>query len=209
MLKCSDIRLMFQNTTPNTDGMVEVLGVAFEADEPAIFGEPSEDYIRKEIDWYNSCSLTIEDMPKPPRIWEKISGIDGIVNSNYGWCIYSKENGYQYGNVLNELSMNPESRRGCMIYTRPSMHRDSTAHGKDDFMCTNAVNYFIRDNTLYAVVQMRSNDIIYGYKNDWAWQMHVAKQLAEQLCVDDVKIIWNAASLHMYPNHVEKFLCKK
>lgn len=98
-----------------------------------------------------------------------------------------------------------------MIYTRPTMHDDWSGNGTgmDDFVCTNAVNYFIRDNKLHAVVQMRSNDVVFGYRNDVAWQRHVQRRLADDL-IDasdtffDLKpgsIIWNAASLHVYPRH--------
>ena len=46
----------------------------------------------------------------------------------------------------------------------------SNCQGMSDFICTNAVSYMIRDDELISVVQMRSNDVVYGYKNDYAWQ---------------------------------------
>ena len=72
-----------------------------------------------------------------------------------------------------------------------------------DFICTNAVNYFIRNNKLSCVVQMRSNDIWAGYRNDYAWQRWVLESLQKDLSLHykDLEvgdIIWNAASLHMY-----------
>ena len=35
---------------------------SFIADEPAIFGTPSEDYIQKELDWYLSGSTNVNDI---------------------------------------------------------------------------------------------------------------------------------------------------
>ena len=50
-----------------------------------------------------------------------------------------------------------------------------------DFICTNSVAYYIRDGKLNCSVSMRSNDVIYGYKNDYAWQQFVLYELAEEL----------------------------
>jgi thymidylate synthase len=68
-------------------------------------------------------------------------------------------------------------------------------------MCTNAVQYLIRDGALHACVQMRSNDAIYGYKNDRAWQQHVLEKLAADLNVPAGNLFWNVGSLHVYARH--------
>jgi thymidylate synthase len=68
-------------------------------------------------------------------------------------------------------------------------------------MCTNAVQYLIRDGELHAVVQMRSNDSIFGYRNDRAWQQHVLEKLAVDLNVPPGKLYWNVGSLHIYARH--------
>lgn len=193
----------------NDTDMVELIGASFLADEPAILGEPNQDYIDREIAWYLSGSLKVADIPPPiPKIWDAISSMeDGEVNSNYGYLLHDPANGSQYRNVLKELSSNPTGRRATAIYTRPSMHTDWQRDGMSDFICTNAVNYFIRNNAVHAVVQMRSNDVVFGYRNDYAWQKHVQLKLKTdlmmyyQLHVDIGDIIWQAASLHVYPRH--------
>ena len=30
------------------------------------------------------------------KIWKQVASTDNLVNSNYGWCIFSIENGEQY-----------------------------------------------------------------------------------------------------------------
>ena len=142
--------------------MLELIGSSFIADTPAIFGEPNEDYIKREIEWYESQSLAVDDIPgKTPAIWESISDAYGIINSNYGYLIYSERNGYQYANVLRTLKENPDTRQATMVYNRPTIHTDAFLRGRSDFICTNAVNYFIRNKRLNAVVQMRSNDVMF------------------------------------------------
>ncbi len=183
---------------------IEMVGASFVASEPLIFGAVNEDYVQRELDWYKSQSLFVKDIPgKTPAIWEQVADKDGKINSNYGWAIWSRENGHQYFKVYHELAANPDSRRAIMIYNRPSMHDDYCANGMSDFMCTNAVQYLIRDRILNVVVQMRSNDVVFGYRNDYAWQKHVADQLAAKLELNGVKIIWNVGSLHVYERHFD------
>jgi len=186
---------------------IEMIGATFEANEPAIFGKPNEDYIQRELDWYKSQSLYVNDIPggkqeaSPPEIWTSVACKDGKINSNYGWAIWSTDNYSQYNNALHELQTNPNSRRAMMIYTRPKMWWDYNYNGRSDFMCTNTVQYMIRDDELIAIVQMRSNDVVFGYRNDFAWQDYVVKQLAFNLGIQKTKIIWHVGSLHVYSRH--------
>lgn len=206
-LKVKDIREEFisllaqQRYVTDKTGvkMLEIINASFIADEPSIFGKINEEYIEREIGWYESMSLNVYDIPAPvPAIWEAVSDEHGFINSNYGWCIWHKDNYRQYEHVLRELQNNPFSRRGVMIYTRPSMWLDYNQRGMSDFMCTNAVQYVVRDGALEAVVQMRSNDVWAGYRNDFAWQEHVHKKLAGELKVKTGSIYWNVGSLHCY-----------
>ncbi len=76
-----------------------------------------------------------------------------------------------------------------------------------DFICTNNVQYFIRDNYLITSVYMRSNDAVFGYNNDLAWQTHIRNKLLDDLdCIYGAgPIYWNVGSLHVYERHF-KFL---
>lgn len=182
--------------------MIELIGTSFIADEPGILRPPNKEYIARELEWYLSQSRKVDDIPGgTPKIWRQVADMSGRVNSNYGHLIFSSENGSQYDHVRDELRRNRNSRRGAMIYTRPSMHVDATRNGMNDFVCTHAVNYFIREGHLDVVVQMRSNDAVFGYPNDYAWQRYVQEQLAGDLDVPPGYITWQAASLHVYPRH--------
>jgi thymidylate synthase len=185
---------------------IEMVGACFEANHPSIFGDINEEYVQRELEWYKSMSLYVDDIPGiTPAIWKQVASTEGKINSNYGWAIYSEDNGLQYLNVLDELTANPNSRRAVMIYTRPTMWSDYNHNGMSDFMCTNAVQYMIRDGQLVAVVQMRSNDVVFGYRNDYAWQKYVADQLSNDLGLDvEPKIIWQVGNLHVYERHFDK-----
>lgn len=239
MLKTDDVRQEFKrllaeqkftsvNREASMTGLtgnttVEIVGATFLADEESIFGEVNRDWVQREEAWYNTKSLNVNDIPAPvPAVWKAVADKDGFINSNYGWCIYSHENGFdadsmekagqqfkieqanytnQYHYAVNELCKNLESRRAVMIYTRPSMWLDYNKNGRSDFMCTNAVQYLVRDGAVHAVVQMRSNDAVFGYKGDRAWQHHVLTNVASELNVPVGNLYWNVGSLHVYSRH--------
>ena len=192
----------------NKDGskVLEITAAQFIASEDHIFGKPNQDYIQRELDWYTGMSLNVNDIPgETPAIWKLVSSKNDEINSNYGWCIFSEANGHQYQNVLKTLLRQPSSRQAVMIYTRPTMHVDSTRDGMSDFMCTNAVQYFIRGSKLTAIVSMRSNDAWAGYRNDVAWQQYVLDVLCADINRDGSlgtivpgEIVWQAGSLHVY-----------
>lgn len=210
-----DIREIFKNlksqacyvTDKSGCKMLEVLGVTFLADEEAIFGTVNQDYVEREIQWYLSMSRNVNDIPGgAPAAWKACADKDGKINSNYGWAIWHKDNHNQYENVKKELIKNPESRRAVMIYTRPNIWNEYNLNGMSDFICTNTVQYFIRDNKLHSLVQMRSNDVLWGYKNDRAFQQYVHQKLSQDLGVDLGQMLWHVGSLHVYERHFDLIL---
>ena len=95
-----------------------------------------------------------------------------------------------------------------MIYNRPSIQVEYDENGKNDFICTNAVTYYIRDNYLHCVVQMRSNDVIFGYRNDYAWQKEIQTRLHEDLNATGMELklgqmMWQVQNLHVYERHFD------
>ena len=186
---------------------IELIGASFVADEESIFGKPNGEYIDAEIDWYLSGSTNINDIYKderdPPKAWQMSANQYGEINSNYGYLVFDDKWFRQYDNVVNELTLNRDSRRACMIYNRPSIWVEFDENDKNDFICTNAVTYYIRDDKLHSVVQMRSNDVVYGYKNDYAWQSYMLHAVSNDLEVDQGTIVWQVQNLHVYERHFD------
>jgi thymidylate synthase len=217
MLTVNDIRQYFiqelQNenfTVDRTDQKtIELIGASFLADEKAIFGTPNAEYIDAELDWYLNCSTNINDIRSengPPKAWQYAANKYGEINSNYGKLIFDDKYYRQYENVLTELADNPDSRRACMVYNRPSIWTEFNENGKNDFICTNAVTYYIRNSQIHAVVQMRSNDVVFGYKNDYAWQRYVMDLIASDLSGGNKhytvgNLYWQVQNLHVYERH--------
>lgn len=206
----ANIREKFVKALRNQEfvnGTIEIVNANFKADSQTIFGAPNQDYIERELDWYLSKSLSINDIPGgAPKIWKQVASTKGKINSNYGYLAISSNNGSQLKQVIEHLIADQNTRRATMIYTRPSIHDDWNRDGMSDFICTNTVQYLIRDNQLHVVVQMRSNDAIFGYRNDYAWQKYMQQTVIECLLENEIKvypgdIYWNVASLHIYERH--------
>ena len=202
----------------NGSKTVEIQNAHFEVDKPWIIREPNYGYAEKEIKWYETQSLSIYDMGEPiPTIWKQVADKNGFINSNYGWCIFSEENHYQFENCLHRLISDKHTREACMIYNRPSMQYDFNFNGMHDFMCTYSAQVFIneRDGKDYLdyIVYMRSNDAVFGFDNDALWHMYVQKKLVNKLKeyypnINIGKLYWNAGSIHVYERHF-KFLENK
>lgn len=231
MLKTEEVKEIFANKLKQKDfrfaknktgsTTVELQAITVEVDKPYICREPNYGYVARELEWYKSQSLNVNDIPCPngesiPTIWKAVATENGFINSNYGWCIYSEENGKQYEHCLNTLVSDPQSRRAMMIYTRPSMQEDYKKDGMADFMCTVSVQCFLNPSDaggyiLKYIVNQRSCDAVFGFDNDMLWHQYVRDELAKDLssklnCSIDVEnIIAIFGSLHVYERHF-KFL---
>lgn len=227
----TDIRQHFINelkaerfTTDKTgQKTIEILGANFIADEPAIFGKPVQSYIDSELAWYESKSTNINDIhgkdKEPPAAWKYAADSNGEINSNYGYLVFSEVFHNQYQKAFNELWKNPDSRRAQMVYNRPSIWVEYDEGGKSDFICTNAQTFYIRDGKLHMVSQMRSNDVVFGYKNDYAWAQYLMNKFVREynieadfvnttttggepvLPIEKGDLIWSVMNLHVYERH--------
>lgn len=193
---------------------VEILGLRLELDPCQTLlnfydlRKSPEKYIQKEIEWYDSQDLCVKDIGQHAKMWLNVCSKDEhqTVNSNYGYLIYNKENFNQYENVLNELIKNSFSRRAIMIYNRPSMHYEYNENGKCDFVCTLGHQFFIRNDKLVSLVEMRSTDMIFGFFSDFPWFATVQNRLLKDLQKTYTnltmgKIIWISNSAHLYEKH--------
>ena len=194
---------------------IEIQNAHFEVDKPWIIREPNYPYVDRELQWYKSMSLNVNDIPDgAPKMWKACATKDGFINSNYGWMIFSKENYDQFDNCLKHLIEDHHTREACMIYNRPSMQYDYNKDGMHDFCCTYAVQCFLNEDEnddwhLGYTVFMRSNDAVFGFNNDTMWHSYVQLLMSESLTdklgkkVFCDNIVWNAASLHIYERHFE------
>lgn len=201
---------------------VEVLAQQVELDpySPYVYIDKNfqtpKKYVKNELDWYKSMDLSIighegiEDNPT----WQACCTQDDKkqINSNYGWCVFSEENGSQYDNCLRTLMKDSTTRNALIIYNRPEIYKDYKRDGMHDMICTMYSHFFIRDNKLYMVHNMRSNDVRFGFIcSDLAWNCFVYQNMYADLKVayptlEVGTIIWTSDSMHLYNRHYSDLL---
>lgn len=198
------------------------------ADRPSMIGQRNEDWVRRELDWFNSASDTLEDMEAPvPALFEACAGDDGKVNSAYGYILFSQDpevlglgdlpiSGVPslYERALGALfSEGPATRHAVVIVSDRDIHALSIYNGRNDFICTNALNFMIdADNRLHIIAQMRSMDAVFGYRADYSmWDSLMSTLITDinakmALYWGEVtrgNISFQVANLHVYPRHLD------
>lgn len=166
------------------------------------------DYVKKELDWYLSEDLSIIGHVDDIKIWNQVCTQDDKkeINSNYGYLVFSEGNGNQFSNCLEVLKKDKLTRNALIIYNRPSIYEDYVRNGMHDMICTVFTQFFIRDNKLEMIHVMRSNDVIFGFLNDFAWNCFVYQNMYESLKetypeLDYGFIRWTSTSMHCYERH--------
>ena len=229
MLNTNDIVKLLQNEKVQQNGTKELLHQVFVADKNYIVRTPKEPYQTNELHWFISQSRNIKDLEMMagfvPKIWKDIAEVTGRINSNYGWCCLSEENGNQFKNAMEHLLHDKDSRRAIMIYNRPSMHEDWIANRNEndnwkhlsddeykllrgDFMCCQNNHFIIRDNKLVMTVHMRSLDAVYGYNADYIWFNLIFEKALQVLkrkykYLERGEMVIYADSVHVYERHFE------
>lgn len=159
-------------------------------------------YLHGELEWYKSGSLNVKDIAKYSKFWNKIANPDGSVNSNYGFfAFYQKNNGLnQYDWVVNSLKKDPDSRQAVINYNQP---KHKYLNNKD-FVCTLS-QQFRRSNsgTLDSIVNMRSNDMIFGLTYDLPWFTYLQNRVSDDCGIGLGKYHHIAQSFHVYEKHFE------
>jgi len=139
------------------------------------------DYAEAEINWFMSRNRCIKGWPmiEDNTIWSRIATDKGMVNSNYGWCAFSPENGNgkrsQYDFAIEQLLKHPDGRQALIYYGRPQIQWEwnDGKHAKYDMICNILTQLLIRQNRLYYIQTIRSNDAIFGFINNFIWHCYM------------------------------------
>lgn len=167
--------------------------------EITVISPADKRYLTGELVAYLNATNKLEDFAKFSKFWEKISDDGETVRSAYGYVIFKKYGFDQYQYVLRQLKEDKDSRKAVLHYKQAYEPKTK------DNLCTISQQFFIRDNELHTTVNMRSNDIILGFRYDVFWFALLQKMLAKDLGIKIGTYTHNAASFHIYERHF-KFL---
>lgn len=101
----------------------------------------------------------------------------------------------QIDGVINILKEDPSSRRAVMSIYQPE---DLFGWGGTNTPCTLSMQFLIRNNKLYGIVNMRSSDVVLGLTYDVFVFTMIQEFVARQLGVELGEYIHNAGSMHFY-----------
>lgn len=180
-------------------------------------------YLLGEFIWYLSGNPDPAGILPYAKFWDGIRNSSGRalyatgdVNSNYGTRLFGHS--YldafyyedriapvnQWNETIELLKKDKDSRQAIM-----NIHVPSDRHaGNKDVPCTLTLHWFIRDDRLHLIVNMRSNDVILGFTNDvfqfTMLQEAMMVQLRDVYPELDIGCYYhNAGSMHIYDRHFE------
>lgn len=186
-------------------------------------------YLLGEFIWYLSGGNNPDTILPYSKFWDNIrnSGSQGdlypkgTINSNYGHRLFGHANNLpafvqfdqggsdagainQWADTKKLLTRDRDTRQAII-----NIHVPADRHeGNKDVPCTLTLQFFIRENQLQLIVNMRSNDIILGFTND-VFQF----TLLQELMLMELRAVYpdlqlgtyfhNAGSMHIYDRHFE------
>ena len=157
----------------------------------------SQNYADFEWQWYLSGNQNAEEISKRAPIWLNHMDEKGNVQSNYGWQ-WLREN--QLDKIIDQLTINKNSRQAVIsIYDGKEIK-----NYKKDTPCTLSIHFQIIKNKLCMTVNMRSNDLWFGFCNDQYCFSKLQELVANKL---NIKTGWYyhfASNLHLYNNFLNK-----
>ena len=198
-------------SSPRAQKVREKLAVRFQIKDPRnrIPYVPARkfsiQYMIAEFLWYLSAEDSTAWISNYSSFWKKISDDGETANSAYGARIFKPhprvagEKLIQWDYVLDELRNDRDSRRAVIHIKSPW----DSAYAKLDVPCTLALQFFIRDDKLYLIVNMRSSDVILGIAYDVPAFTFMQEMLALQLGVGLGTYTHISNSLHIYERHFD------
>jgi len=165
-------------------------------------------YAIAELLWYVGRDRAVGNMGELASIWNDIKDKHGHVESNYGTYIF----GEQWEWVVNELNMDPESRRAVIaIYTNGHKYSNEKDHP-----CTTSIQFLVRDEYIHLIWNMRSSDLIFGFCNDmWCAGMILQLMFNElnhpngEMDLRLGNVTFNLGSFHVYERHFKMIMKAK
>ncbi len=160
-------------------------------------------YIAGEFCFYLSGSRELDFINKYSTFWNRVSDDGYTVNSAYGYTVFKKDGKSQFEYAYNCLLEDKHSRKAIMY-----LSGDYNQYKSKDNICTSTIQFLIRDDKLYTVVTMRSNDIWFGFTYDVAFftllQEIMLLKLQKTYDIKMGEYVHHAGSMHVYKKDYKK-----
>jgi thymidylate synthase len=155
------------------------------------------EYAEYEWQWYLSENPNAEAISKRAKIWKNHMDNNGNVMSNYGW---QWNRNHQLEFIIDMLKKNKETRRAVLsIYDAKEIGKY-----KYDTPCTNSIHFQIINNKLCMTVNMRSNDLWFGFCNDQYCFSNLQKMISNELYIGLGWYYHFTSNMHLYNQFLNK-----
>jgi thymidylate synthase len=153
----------------------------------------SEKVAKAEFWWYMSGSNLLKDIVDDMPMWAKFSD-DGVhIRSAYGYRWYN-----QLPDIIRKFREDLYTRKA--VISLYDGIEDIGYSGKDT-VCTLTIQFIYRNNKMDMLVNMRSNDLIWGFCNDAYSFTMLHKLISSGLNVEQGEYYHYVASMHIYERH--------
>lgn len=157
------------------------------------------EYFAKELAWYVKADKNDISITEHAGIWKDMLNDDGTLTSNYGYLLWGYETA-PLRRVIAELRTDQDSRRAIAHINKPEHFRE----GIKDIPCTMLLQFMIRSGNLHTAVYMRSQDAVFGLRNDLPFFWFVAEIVAKALGIETSQLYLTVGSFHVYERHWQK-----
>ena len=161
------------------------------------FRKWNKNYAEYEWQWYLSGNPNALEISKKAKIWNNHMDENGDVRSNYGWQWKRND---QMSKIIEKLSKDKNTRQAVIsIYDGKEINTYN-----HDTPCTLSIHFQIVNNKLCMTVNMRSNDLWYGFCNDQYCFSKLQELISNEL---NIEIGWYyhfSSNLHLYNNFLNK-----
>lgn len=153
--------------------------------------------------WYFLGNNKTEWISNYASFWSHISDDGETANSAYGARIFKPHERIadgtfaQWDYIKEELKRDPDSRRAVIHIRTP----EDSVKAKLDVPCTLSMQFFIREEKLDLVVNMRSTDLVYGLSYDVPAFTMMQELMALELGIELGSYMHVSNSLHVYEKH--------
>jgi thymidylate synthase len=156
-----------------------------------------------EFSWHAAGSDQVDFIAYYAKRWRDFSD-DGvrITGSCYGKKMFAISDGRssQWSQVVDLLRCDPDSRRAVLYFQ--DANAPSLLHTRD-IACATSMQFLVRDGALHAVVNMRSNDAVWGLPYDLFVFTMFQELMAATLGMEIGFYYHVMSSLHLYERHFE------
>lgn len=149
-----------------------------------------------ELFWYLSGTSALKFIQYYIRQYVHDSEDGSTIHGAYGPRLFDANGINQIENIIQLLRKKPRSRRAVIqIFSAADIARE-----RKEIPCTSTLQFLMPDNKLSLVVNMRSNDALYGLPHDvFAFTM-LQEIVARTLDVEIGKYVHFVGSMHLYEN---------